>query len=144
MVDFRPGEVVPRLRESILCADVTAASALQLKDDAICIGAPTDGLEAVATRVRHHVYVLAAAALDALCTQHPYLCGEIAERRPVMPNLVGGQLYVGHQGHALCIADWAGLVPLTGVFNLAAEKASIRGSQWPQISTCVPSAQSTN
>ena len=125
VVDFRPGEVAPRLCESILCADAAAASALALKDDAICIGAPSDGLEAVATRVRRNVYALAAAALDGLYARHPYLCGEPAERRPVMPNLVGDHLYVGHQGHALCIADWAGLVPLSGVFNLAAEKVDI-------------------
>ena len=69
------------------------------------------------------VHLLSDAALDALCAAHPYLCGETgAERRPVLPNLVGGSLLVGHQGHALCIADWAPLVRIGGVFNLAPDK----------------------
>lgn len=45
-----------------------------------------------------------------------------ATRRPVLPNLVDGTLLVGHQGHALCIADWQRHVRLGGVVNLAPEK----------------------
>ena len=69
---------------------------------------------------------LTATALADLCAQHPYLCSEGGtERRPVLPNLIDGNLYVGHQGHALCIAEWAHLVPLGGVFNLAADHVDI-------------------
>jgi hypothetical protein len=118
-----------RLRESVVIEDAPAAAALPLKDDAVCIGAsaaPTEReralLDAVTRRVRRTVYLLSDGAFAALCAAHPYLCGETgAERRPVLPNLVGGSLLVGHQGHALCIADWAPLVPLGGVVNLAPE-----------------------
>ena len=118
-----------RLRESVIIDDAPAAAALPLKDDAVCIGAsaaPNEHeralLDAVTHRVRRTVYLLSDGAFAALCAAHPYLCGETgAERRPVLPNLVGGSMLVGHQGHALCIADWAPLVPLGGVVNLAPE-----------------------
>ena len=73
---------------------------------------------------------MSSTTLAALCEKHPYLAADTgaagegaASRRPVLPNLVDGRLLVGHQGHALCIADWAHLVKLGGVVNLAAEKA---------------------
>ena len=128
VVDFRsapPAEL--RLRESMAVGDVAAAAALPLKDDVLCLGADDAGadnarLDAVAGRVRRCVYQLTDAALAALCVAHPCLCGAAAERRPVLPNLVGGSLLVGHQGHALCIGDWAPLLPLSLIVNLAPDR----------------------
>ena len=108
-------------------------------------------LESLASsgRVRRSVYDLSEAAAAALCEAHPYLSGESGdERRPVLPNLIDATLLVGHQGHALsghlgvgrpgcmltsrasptngrhalCISEWAGLMTLGGVVNLAPEK----------------------
>lgn len=146
VIDCRP-RATHRLRESMLCADAAAASSLPPKDDAIAIGAPDDVVLALTTRARRSVHVMSERALTALCAQHPCLAvacavsetDEVArgawdpagggfsaaataaarERRPVLPNLVDGALLVGHQGHALCIADWQGHVRLGGVLNLA-------------------------
>ena len=69
------------------------------------------------------MYDLSEAAAAELCAAHAYLGGETGdERRPVLPNLIDGNLLVGHQGHALCIGEWAGLVRLAGVINLAPER----------------------
>ena len=52
-----------------------------------------------------------ALALRELCERYPSLvCADAGDdasksRRPVLPNLVDGALLVGHQGHALCLAD---------------------------------------
>ena len=126
VVDCRPDDVSPQLRESLRLHDAAAVAALPPKDDAIAIGASAEVLEALARRVRRAVYVLSEEALRDLCARYPALaCADAtdpaAARRPVLPNLVDGALLVGHQGHALCIADWESHVPLGCVLNLAAE-----------------------
>ena len=123
-----------RLRESVLCVDAAAAAALPPKDDAVAIGAPPDVLDALAARARRGVHVLSDSTLAALCAQHPCLlaaaedseaapgtAAAVAVKRPVLPNLVDGALLVGHQGHALCIAQWAAHTRLGRVINLAAD-----------------------
>ena len=126
VVDCRP-EASSRLRESHLLTDAAAIGALPPKDDAVAIGASPELLEALSGRVRRAVHALSDAALRELCERYPSLvCADAGDdasksRRPVLPNLVDGALLVGHQGHALCLADWEKHVPLGAVLNLAAE-----------------------
>ena len=128
VIDCRPDDddAPPvRLRESHQLCDAAAVAQLPPKDDAVAIGASREILDALASRARRAVHSLSDGALSELCERFPCLVarGDGAaddSKRPVLPNLVDGTLLVGHQGHALCIADWAHHVALGGVLNLAA------------------------
>ena len=57
--------------------------------------------------------------MEPLLRSFRVLSAPPAQKRPVLPNVIGTRLVVGHQGHAARLDEWSKHLNIIGVINLA-------------------------
>ncbi|CAE7299745.1 unnamed protein product [Symbiodinium sp. CCMP2592] len=118
-IDMRDGDV-ERLAESWVCPDMAALAKLTFRDDALVIGfLPAEAEAVLQGRVRRCVYTVGLAVVEPLLRSFSVLSAPPAQKRPVLPNVIGTRLVVGHQGHAARLDEWSKHLNIIGVINLA-------------------------
>ena len=70
-------------------------------------------------RVRRCVYTVGSAVVEPLLRSFKVLSAPPVQKRPVLPNVIGARLVVGHQGHAAKLDEWSKHLDIIGVINLA-------------------------
>ncbi|CAE7763987.1 unnamed protein product [Symbiodinium sp. CCMP2456] len=119
VIDMREGDV-ERLAESWVCPDMAALAKLTFRDDALVIGhLPAEAELVLQGRVRRCVYTVGSAVVEPLLCSFRVLSAPPAKKRPVLPNVIGTRLVVGHQGHAAKLDEWSKHLSIIGVINLA-------------------------
>ncbi|CAE7208973.1 unnamed protein product [Symbiodinium sp. KB8] len=119
VIDMREGDV-ERLAESWVCPDIAALAKLTFRDDALVMGfLPAEAEAVLQGRVRRRVYTVGSAVVEPLLRSFKVLSAPPVQKRPVLPNVIGARLVVGHQGHAAKLDEWSKHLNIIGVINLA-------------------------